>query len=156
MHADGHGEAQEHERAVRPKLRRTKGADGAAMQVDDTPHRVYVSSLDDYLSDSDSSSASDSQTVRFSPDLKAYLSQQRRAPLLPQIRVATDGTHAGERIAENRELVLYGAPTSLTLGSGGESVRRAILEARARARASSAQDESHGAGWATEMEVDDG
>jgi len=97
--------------------------DNDLMQVDETKHRVFIYNLDDELSDSES----DDGKVIFLPDLEKHLRESR----IPQSILANS---EGE-LAGNKQLVLYSVPSSLTVPEEQDSVRRAIIEARARTRA---------------------
>lgn len=97
------------------------------MHVDDTAHKVYISSLDDELSDSESSS--DETKVIFHPDLKKHLLANR---IPDHVRADAGGNLAG--INSSNELVLYDVPQSLTVSQDRDNVRKAIIESRARAR----------------------
>jgi len=89
------------------------------MRVDDTKDRVYIYDLDDELADIES----DEEKLVFLPDIEKKLSKIPKHVL------------TGKRDEEEgQELVLYGVPTSLTVPAEQDSVRRAIEEARQRAR----------------------
>lgn len=90
------------------------------MQVDDTKDRVYIHSLDDELADIES----DDEKLTFLPDIEAHLNK------IPK-HILT-GQKLDEK--EGQELVLYTVPTSLSVPSDQDSVRKAILEARQRAQ----------------------
>jgi hypothetical protein len=96
------------------------------MQLDDTKHKVYIYDLDAELSDSESSS--DEGKLIFLPDIQKHLRETR---IPPRILANSEGELAGN----NLQLVLYNIPSSLTVPEEQDSVRRAILETRARARA---------------------
>lgn len=98
------------------------------MLLDDSKHKVYIYDLDAELSDS---GESDDGKLVFLPDIKKHL-QESRIP--PSILANSDGELAG-----NNQLVLYNIPSSLTVPEAQDSVRKAIIETRARARAK--QDE---------------
>ncbi|KAI0853338.1 hypothetical protein F5Y00DRAFT_224439 [Daldinia vernicosa] len=93
-----------------------------SMQLDDSKHKVYIYNLDDELSDTESES--DSRLI-FIPDIEKHLMQNRIPPL---VLANKDGEIAG------MQLVLYREPTSLTIPEEQDSVRKAIIEARQRAR----------------------
>lgn len=113
------------------------------MQVDATPHKIYISNIDDELSSSDGESSSDeSLKIRFHPSLREHFNSKTKNPLdpanftpaiPPQVRVNAEGEIGGVNL--NHELVLYGVPSSLTVSEDRDSVRKAIIEARQRARA---------------------
>lgn len=96
------------------------------MQVDDTRDRVYVHDLDAELADVDT----EERGLVFLPDIEQYFSK------LPQQVLA----HKKDNDHEGQELVLYGVPKSLTVDEGRDSVRKAILDARQRARDKAVED----------------
>lgn len=92
------------------------------MQVDDSKHVVYINDLDAELS---SDSENDDGKLIFLPDIEKHLRQNR----IPRHILANDeGELAG------MQLVLYSDPKSLSVPEEKDSVRRAIIEARHRAR----------------------
>ncbi|KAK5133257.1 hypothetical protein LTR08_007991 [Meristemomyces frigidus] len=91
-----------------------------SMSIDDTRDRVYINNLDDELADIES----DEEKLIFLPDIEKRLSKLPRQVLM--------GGRGEEH--ENQELVLYSVPKSLTVDEDHDSVRKAILEARQRAR----------------------
>jgi hypothetical protein len=96
------------------------------MHLDDTKHKVYIYDLDAELSDSESSS--DEGKLVFLPDIEKHL---RGTRIPPRVLANSEGELAGN----NLQLVLYSVPSSLTVPEEQDSVRRAIVETRARARA---------------------
>jgi hypothetical protein len=94
------------------------------MQLDDSKHKVYIYDIDAELSDS---SESDDGKLVFLPDIQKHLRESR---IPPSILANSDGELAG-----NSQLVLYNVPHSLTVPEEQDSVRKAIIETRARARA---------------------
>jgi hypothetical protein len=94
------------------------------MQLDDSKHKVYIYDIDAELSDS---SESDDGKLVFLPDIEKHLRESR---IPPSILANSDGELAG-----NSQLVLYNVPHSLTVPEEQDSVRKAIIETRARARA---------------------
>lgn len=98
--------------------------DDDVMQLDDTKHKVYIYDLDAELSDSESS---DDGKLVFLPDIEKHLRESR---IPPSILANSEGELAG-----CNELVLYNVPSSLTIPEEQDSVRKAIIETRARARA---------------------
>ncbi|KAH6609284.1 hypothetical protein Trco_002630 [Trichoderma cornu-damae] len=107
-----------------PKAPPAQGGD-EAMQLDDSKHRVYIYDLDAELS-SDSDSDGDEGRLVFLPDIEKHLSENR----IPRHILANDqGELAG------MQLVLYSDPKSLSVPEEQDGVRRAIIEARQRARA---------------------
>ncbi|GAB7341939.1 hypothetical protein MBLNU457_g0243t1 [Dothideomycetes sp. NU457] len=95
------------------------------MRVDDTKDRVYIYDLDDELADIES----EEEKLIFLPDIEKKLSK------IPK-HVLTGKKDEEEGL----ELVLYGVPTSLTVPAEQDSVRRAIGEARQRARDKAARE----------------
>lgn len=95
------------------------------MQVDSTAHKVYIYDLDAELSDSDSSA--DEGKLVFLPDIERHLRSTR---IPPHILANSEGELAGH----NQQLVLYNVPSSLTVPEEQDSVRKAIIETRARTR----------------------
>jgi len=90
------------------------------MDVQDTPHRVYIHDLAAELSDIES----DEEKPIFLPDIEKHLSKIPRHVLLgpePQSN-------------ENNQMVLYNVPASLTVPEERDGVRKAIVEARQRIR----------------------
>jgi hypothetical protein len=113
--------------------RRRVPAANDSMQVDDSKYKVYIYNLDDELSSSESEHE-DGKLV-FLPDIQRHL-QANRIP--PAVRPNSDGELAG------MQLVLYkSAPSSLTVPEDRDSVRKAIIESRARFR-DRQRDESDG------------
>ena len=96
------------------------------MQLDDRPDRVYIHDLDAELA---SDSESDSEKLIFLPDI------EKRFSRLPQHVLASGSDHSGQ------EMVLYSVPQSLSVDAQHDSVRKAIIEARARAREKAAEEE---------------
>ncbi|KAI0474626.1 hypothetical protein F4859DRAFT_74586 [Xylaria cf. heliscus] len=110
-----------------------------SMQLDNTKHKVYIYDLDAELSSADESSENGSRPgsptsghdrVIFMPDMKKHLCR----PKIPPVVLAnSEGKLAGHDI-NDMQMVLYSEPSSLTVPREQDSVRKAILEARARAR----------------------
>jgi anthranilate phosphoribosyltransferase len=94
------------------------------MQVEDTPHRVYIADLAAELSDIES----DSDTPIYLSDIEKHLSKIPRHVLLGPPPKPT----------EHNQVVLYNVPTSLTVPEEQDNVRKAIVEARQRIRDSQA------------------
>jgi len=103
--------------------------DDDTMQLDDTKHKVYIYDLDAELSDSESS---DDGRLVFLPDIRKHLRETR---IPPRVLANSEGELAGM----NNQLVLYNVPSSLTVPEEQDSVRKAIIESRARARAKQEQ-----------------
>lgn len=92
------------------------------MQLDDSKHKVYIYNLDDELS---SDSDNDEGKLIFLPDIQKHLQENR----IPKHILANDeGELAG------MQLVLYSDPKSISVPESQDGVRRAIIEARQRAR----------------------
>ncbi|RMZ66673.1 hypothetical protein GMOD_00002032 [Pyrenophora seminiperda CCB06] len=91
-----------------------------AMDVQDTPHRVYISDLSAELSDIES----DEENPIFLSDIEKHLSKIPRHVLLGPDPKPT----------ENNQVVLYNVPASLTVPEAQDNVRKAIVEARQRIR----------------------
>ncbi|KAK1254977.1 hypothetical protein MKX08_008972 [Trichoderma sp. CBMAI-0020] len=97
-------------------------SDDEAMQLDDSKHKVYIYNLDDELS---SDSDNDDGKLVFLPDIQKHLQENR----IPKHILANDeGELAG------MQLVLYSDPKSISVPESQDGVRRAIIEARQRAR----------------------
>jgi hypothetical protein len=99
--------------------------DDDQMRLDDTPNKVYIYNLDDELSDSESEDGK----IIFLPDIEKRLLDTR---IPASVLANKDGELAGRNM--RNELVLYNVPTSLTVPEDRDSVRKAIIETRARAR----------------------
>ncbi|KAI0109220.1 hypothetical protein GGR51DRAFT_558579 [Nemania sp. FL0031] len=111
-----------------------------SMQLDDTKHKVYIYDLDAELSSADENSENESSLpgsptsgrsrLIMLPDIEKHL---RRSRIPPVVLANHDGELAGHNI-NDMQMVLYSEPSSLTVPREQDSVRKAILEARARAR----------------------
>lgn len=99
------------------------------MQLDDTKHKVYIYNLDDELASSDNESDGEGKLV-FLPDIEKHLRTNRLPLPIPKpILPNKDGELAG------MQLVLYSdGPSSISVPEEQDSVRKAIIEARARLR----------------------
>lgn len=103
------------------------------MRLDNTANKVYIYNIDDELSDSDSSS--DESKLTFLPDIEKRL----RSSIIPaSILPNNEGELAGRNV--QKDLVLYNIPSSLSVPEDRDSVRKAIIEARARAREKQRRD----------------
>jgi len=103
------------------------------MQLDDSKYKVYIYNIDDELSSSDGEAAgSDGEEggrLVFLPDIERHLRANRIGPSIPPpVPPSPEGELAG------MQLVLYGVPSSLSVPEEHDSVRKAIIEARARHR----------------------
>lgn len=96
------------------------------MQIDDTRNRVYIADIDAELAES----SSDEERLIFIPDIEKRLNR-----LPPQFYQSAATQNQGPR-----ELVLYSDPKSLSVDEGHDSVRKAVVEARHRAREKAAAE----------------
>lgn len=99
--------------------------DDSMMQLDDSKYKVYIYNIDDELSSE--SEAEDGRLV-FLPDIEKHL-RINRVPIPPPILPNSDGELAG------MQMVLYNVPSSISVPQEQDSVRKAIIESRARIRA---------------------
>ena len=106
-----------------PKSKAKSQESDDIMHLDDTAHKVYIYDLDAELSDSESS---DDGKLVFLPDIEKHLRETR---IPPSVLANSEGELAG-----CNQLVLYNIPTSLSVPKEQDSVRKAIIETRARAR----------------------
>ncbi|KAF1912584.1 hypothetical protein BDU57DRAFT_559788 [Ampelomyces quisqualis] len=106
---------QKRDRPARPPRRASDG-----MDIEDTPHRVYIHDLAAELSDIES----DEEKPIFLSDIEKHLSK------IPQHVL----TGPEPKANEHNQMVLYNIPTSLTLPEHKDSVRKAIVDARQRIR----------------------
>ena len=95
------------------------------MQLDDSKYKVYIYNIDDELSSD--SEVEDGKLV-FLPDIEKHM-RINRMPIPPPIVPNSDGELAG------MQMVLYNVPSSITVPEEQDSVRKAIIESRARLRA---------------------
>jgi hypothetical protein len=89
------------------------------MNVDETKDRVYIHDLEAEIADMEQ----DEEKLVFIPDIEKRMMKIPKSVLL--------GKHGDNT---SNEVVLYGVPESLTIPEEQDNVRKAILEARARAR----------------------
>lgn len=108
------------------------------MQLDDTKHRVYIHNLDDELADIES----DEEKLVFLPDIEKKLNAIPRHILV------------GEKKDSHQELVLYNLPPSLSVPIEQDNVRKAILEARERAKEKAALASSAADGTPPEDQIE--
>lgn len=94
------------------------------MQMDDSKHKVYIYNLDDELSDDDSD-ANDPAKLVFLPDIEKHLKLNR----IPRHILEKPDPEE-----EDMQVILYSDPTSLSVPEESVGVRKAIAEARRRAR----------------------
>jgi hypothetical protein len=90
------------------------------MQVEETPHRVYIHDLAAELSDIES----DEENPIFLADIEKHLAKIPKHVLVGPEPKAT----------KDNQLVLYNVPSSLSVPEEKDNVRKAIVEARARLR----------------------
>lgn len=104
-----------------------------SMHIDDTRNRIYIHNLDAEVAEIEASEPPTERLI-FLPDIEKHFS---RIPsqVLTNRRGSVDSNHEGQ------ELVLYSVPKSLTLDEEQDSVRKAIGEARERARERAAEVE---------------
>jgi len=91
-----------------------------SMQVEDTPHRVYIHDLAAELSDLES----DEENPIFLSDIEKHIAK------IP-IHVLRGPE---PKPTQDNQIVLYNVPSSLTVPEEQDSVRKVIVEARARVR----------------------
>lgn len=89
------------------------------MQLDDTKDKVYIHNLAAEIADIESNE----NTPLFLPDIEQKLSKIPRSVLSGR-----------DPPISNNQMVLYNVPSSLSIPEEQDSVRRAIIESRARAR----------------------
>lgn len=97
-----------------------------SMQVDDTKDRVYIHNLAAEIADLES----DEETPLFLPDIEKKLSKIPQSVLTGKIPAPI-----------SNQMVLYNVPSSLSVPEERDSVRRAIMDSRARARDKQAQEQ---------------
>lgn len=95
-----------------------------SMLLDDTKHTTYVHDLDRELAEIEAQE----QCIEFLPEIEKKLTSIPKS-------ILTDPK------PKNNEIVLYRVPTSLTVPKERDSVRKAIIESRARAREKQAEDQ---------------
>jgi hypothetical protein len=101
--------------------------DDGFMEVEDTKHKVYIYDLDKELAEAES----DEDRPIFIPDIEKHLHK------IPKHILIGDDAKA----LANMQMVLYNVPSSLTVPKEQDSVRRAIIESRQRARERQAMGE---------------
>ncbi|KAH8725315.1 hypothetical protein GQ44DRAFT_739773 [Phaeosphaeriaceae sp. PMI808] len=97
----------------------------STMHIEDTPHRIYIHDLAAELSDD---SDSESSLPIFLPDIEKHLSR------IPAHVLRGTGEPGVPQASAENQLVVYRVPTSLSVPEEKDGVRRAIVEARRRAR----------------------
>ncbi|XP_014556296.1 hypothetical protein COCVIDRAFT_16224 [Bipolaris victoriae FI3] len=106
--------------STRPRRDRKPPRAQDAMDVEDTPHRVYISDLSAELSDIES----DEENPIFLSDIEKHLSK-----IPAHVLRGPDPTPN-----RDNQMVLYNVPTSLTVPEAQDNVRKAIVETRQRIR----------------------
>lgn len=105
------------------------------MQLDDSKYKVYIYNLEDELTSSESEAengADNNGKLIFLPDIEKHLKQNRLA--IPNQLLNSSSQPSPDPDYLNKQLVLYSIPASITVPEEQDSVRKAILEARARMR----------------------
>ena len=102
--------------------------DDDSMLLDDTKHTTYIHDLDRELTESDST-----------PGALILMPLAERLLTVPESVLSDDHQNA----SQGKELVLYTEPSSLSVPREQDSVRRAIIESRARTRALKSQQFAH-------------
>ncbi|KAK3362639.1 hypothetical protein B0T25DRAFT_524856 [Lasiosphaeria hispida] len=97
--------------------------DDSMMQLDDSKYKVYIRNIDDELSSE--SEAEDGKLI-FLPDIEKHLRNNR----IPAGILASQP----DPDVLSKQLVLYSVPSSISVPEEHDSVRKAVIEARARAR----------------------
>ncbi|MCJ1478735.1 hypothetical protein MMC13_007419 [Lambiella insularis] len=105
--------------APSPPRRSRSNAFSDSMNLDDTRDRIYIHNLDDEISDVDS----EAEKLVFLPDIDKRLTKIPKSVLLGQNQPHT-----------RNEVILYSVPESISIPPEQDNVRKAIMEARERAR----------------------
>ncbi|CCU81527.1 hypothetical protein (translation) [Blumeria hordei DH14] len=100
------------------------------MHIDDTKHKVYIHDLDAELYECES----EERNLVLCPAIKKRLLENS----IPKTLLSDPSSD------ENNQLVLYSDPSSLTVAKEHDSVRRVIMESRARVRAQQDQQRKMG------------
>jgi hypothetical protein len=96
------------------------------MLVDDTKTRIFIPDLESEIAEIEEQERKDREgKIEFLADIERKLNNLPKRVLRDQDEPAAD---------ENNQLVLYRVPTALSIPVEQDSVRRAITEARMRAR----------------------
>jgi hypothetical protein len=96
------------------------------MLLDDTKTRIFIPDLESEIADIEAQEQRDREgKIEFLPDIERKLNRLPKRVLHPQDDLVAD---------ETNQLVLYRVPTALSIPAEQDSVRRAIIESRARAR----------------------
>jgi hypothetical protein len=107
----------------KPPKRRLPRLDDEWMDLEDTKYKTYIHDLDAELEEA--AVESDEERPIFMPDIEKHIMKLPKHVMQSML---------DEKAMQNQQLVLYGAPTSLSIPEDKDSVRRAIIEARQRAR----------------------
>ncbi|MCJ1404904.1 hypothetical protein MMC11_008130 [Xylographa trunciseda] len=102
-----------------PPRRSRSNAFSDSMNLDDTRDKIYIHNIDDEISDIES----EEEKLVFLPDIEKRLTKIPKSILLGQSQPHT-----------SNEVVLYSVPESLSIPPEQDIVRKAIIEARERAR----------------------
>lgn len=110
------------------------------MQLDDSKYKVYIYNIEDELSSCSESESEDPGKLVFLPDIEKHLRNKR---ILPSYMNGLGNPTAGPDPADmaQMQLVLYNIPSSITVPEEQDSVRKAIIEARARMRERQAKEQ---------------
>ena len=105
-------------------------ADDSDMEVEDTPHRVYISNLAKEIAEIEAAEEAAKKLI-FLPDVdKQFMDRASSIPI--PVLANKDGEIGG--VNREQALVLYGAPKSLSVGVDKDWGHRVIEDARERAR----------------------
>ena len=100
------------------------------MLIDDTKDRIYIQNLDEELKLADD--VPNEERIIFLPDIEKKLNKIPKHVLTGENRPRVTGT----------ELVLYGVPSSLSVPVEPDSIKKAMLESRARGTEKARRDVS--------------
>jgi hypothetical protein len=96
------------------------------MLLDDTKTRIFIPDLDSEIAEIEAQEQRDKEgKIEFLPDIERKLNRLSKRVLRDQDDLVAD---------ETNQLILYRVPTALSIPAEQDSVRRAIIESRARAR----------------------
>ncbi|KAI9710129.1 MAG: hypothetical protein M1820_002931 [Bogoriella megaspora] len=107
------------------------------MQMDDTKDKVYIYDLDAELAEDEP----EEPRVVFIPDIEKHLTK------IPKHLLASQE----KEINKDNQLVLYGVPAALSIPEEKDSVRKAIIDARARAQKKQEEEQSYA--WANSQQT---
>lgn len=110
-----------HRRHSPPPNAKVESADNDYMNVEETPHRIFIQDLDKELAEIES----DEENPIFLADIEKHMNK------IPKFLLTHDKKL---KPTETNQLVLYNVPMSLTVPQEQDNVRKAIVEARARIR----------------------